>query len=166
MGRCWVFGDNVSTDHIIPGRYNITTDSRELAKHVFEYARPEFTKKVRIGDVVVAGENFGCGSSREHAVIGLKECGVQIVAKTYGWIFKRNCINNGLLPLQLEKFVDTAEIQDQDEVVLNQATNTLDDLRRNRSFPLRPAPRFLQEIVRAGTLIEYINVHRGYRMRG
>jgi len=165
MGRAWVFGDNVSTDHIIPGRYNITTDPQELAKHVFEYARPEFAKNIRVGDVLITGGNFGCGSSREHAVIGLKECGVQVVAKTYGWIFKRNCINNGLLPRQFEEPVDITEIQDQDEAAINQDMNTLDDLTRKRSFPLRPVPKFLLEIQRSGSLIEYINAHGGYRTR-
>jgi len=163
MGRAWVFGDNVSTDHIIPGRYNITTDPKELAKHVFEYTRPEFAKKVAAGDVVVAGGNFGCGSSREHAVIALKECDVYVIAKTYGWIFKRNCVNNGLLPRQFEGSTDITGIRDQDEVVLNQVTNTLDDLTRNMSLSLRPIPRFLLEIQRAGSLMAYINTNKGYR---
>jgi 3-isopropylmalate/(R)-2-methylmalate dehydratase small subunit len=163
MGRSWVFGDNVSTDHIIPGRYNIVTNPQELANHAFEYARPEFAKKARPGDVVIAGENFGCGSSREHAVIALKESGVQIVAKTYGWIFKRNCINNGLLPRQFEESIDVSTIQDQDEVVLNKSTNTLENLTRNVSFPLRPIPGFLLEIQNAGSLVAYINTHGGYR---
>ncbi|MEM5836298.1 MAG: hypothetical protein QW058_00865 [Candidatus Aenigmatarchaeota archaeon] len=86
MGRVWVFGDDVSTDDIIPGRLNITTDPKELAKNLFVYKKEEF-KNAEPGDVIIAGKNFGCGSSREHAAIGLKAKGVYLIAESYGWIF-------------------------------------------------------------------------------
>lgn len=94
----WVFGDNINTDLITPGRYNITTDAKELGKIAFIEYRPEFAKKVKKGDVIIAGKNFGCGSSRETAVTALKACGIsKIIAKSFARIFYRNCMNQGVL---------------------------------------------------------------------
>ncbi|OGH36635.1 MAG: hypothetical protein A2959_03450 [Candidatus Levybacteria bacterium RIFCSPLOWO2_01_FULL_38_23] len=96
----WKFANNVNTDLITPGRYNITTDAKELAKIVFIEFRPEFTKKVQRGDYIIAGNNFGCGSSRETAVTALKACGIKaIIAKSFARIFYRNCINQGVLAI-------------------------------------------------------------------
>lgn len=159
MGRAWVFGDDVSTDHIIPGRKNITTDPKLLAEAIFEHARPEFAKQVRVGDVVIAGDNFGCGSSREHAAIGLKETGVHIVAKSYGWIFFRNCINIGLLPLQALEDLDVA---DGDEVDLDVEGVQLTSRTKGKSYSLRQPPTFISEICEAGGMVEYLNDRRGY----
>lgn len=97
MGKAWTFGENMNTDEIIPGRFNITIDPKELAKHVFCEVKPEFAKAVRPGDVVVGGPNFGCGSSREHAPIAIKGAGVQcVIAASFARIFFRNAINIGL----------------------------------------------------------------------
>ena len=96
----WIFGNNINTDLITPGRYNITTDAQELAKIVFIEYRPEFVKTVKKGDLIIAGNNFGCGSSRETAVTALKACGIKtIIAKSFARIFYRNCIDQGLLAI-------------------------------------------------------------------
>ena len=118
----WIFGDNINTDLITPGRYNITTDPKELAKACFVEYRPEFRLKVQAGDFVIAGENFGCGSSRETAPIALKHSGIQaVVAKSYARIFFRNAINLGLLCL----VTDTHGIDEKDELELNLKDQTL-----------------------------------------
>ncbi len=161
MARTWVFGDNINTDNIIPGRFNLTTDRRELAKHIFEYIRPEFAKGVRAGDVIVAGKNFGCGSSREHAVTGLKACGVHLVAESYGWIFQRNCIANGLLPLQISQ---PFRGKDGDSVELDAKALVLRDLRGGEVYTIREFPKFVLEIVGAGGLVSYLDTRGGYSL--
>lgn len=161
MVRAWFFRDNVSTDHIIPGRFNITTDPKELKRHVFKYIRPEFAEEVKIGDVIVGGKNFGCGSSREHAVIVLKEYGVYIVANSYGWIFKRNCVNLGVLPLEMDEPIG---VRDGDEVEINLADMMLRDVTTQTNCRLKPIPRFILSIYRAGGLIEYLNKAKNYRI--
>jgi len=159
MGRAWVFGDNVSTDYIIPGRFNITTDPKELRKHIFKYVRPEFAEEVKVGDVVVGGNNFGCGSSREHAAIVIRECGVYLVAQSYGWIFRRNCVNLGVLPLQS---TEPAKVRDGDEVELELTDSLLKDLETGEAFQLKPVPKVVLEICKTGGLVEYLNRHKGY----
>jgi len=159
MGRAWVFGDNVSTDYIIPGRFNITTDPKELRKHVFKYVRPEFAEKAKVGDIVIGGKNFGCGSSREHAAIVIRESGVYLVAQSYGWIFKRNCVNLGVLPLQS---VGPVNIRDGSDVDLDLANRQLKDLTTGRSFQLMPIPKIVLGIHGAGGLVEYLNSHKEY----
>jgi len=112
----WIFGNNINTDLITPGRYNITTDSKELAKIVFIEHRPEFAKMVKKGDFIIAGNNFGCGSSRETAVTALKACGIKaIIAKSFARIFYRNCIDQGLFAI----VVDTQHIGVKDELTIN-----------------------------------------------
>ncbi|HID90996.1 TPA: 3-isopropylmalate dehydratase, partial [Candidatus Bathyarchaeota archaeon] len=98
MGRAWVFGDDVSTDDIIPGIYSLSTDPKEAASHAFAYKRPEFAREARRGDVIIAGHNFGCGSSREAAVLALRGAGIRaVIAPSFPFIFYRNAINNGLV---------------------------------------------------------------------
>ncbi|OGK20677.1 hypothetical protein A3C23_05795 [Candidatus Roizmanbacteria bacterium RIFCSPHIGHO2_02_FULL_37_13b] len=112
----WIFGDNINTDLITPGRYNITTDPYELASIVFIEHRPDFRNKVKKGDFVLAGQNFGCGSSRETAVIALKYCGIEaVLAKSFARIYYRNCMNIGLLAIQ----VDTSKISQKDNLELD-----------------------------------------------
>ncbi len=159
MGRAWVFGDNVSTDYIIPGRYNITSDPKELQKYTFSYARPEFVEQVRPGDVVVGGKNFGCGSSREHAAIALRECGVYLVANSYGWIFRRNCINLGVLPLEI---AEKAQVRDGDLIELDLAKLTLEDITNSSVQKLNPVPQFVLDIYRSGGLVKYLNKAKTY----
>jgi 3-isopropylmalate/(R)-2-methylmalate dehydratase small subunit len=161
MGRAWVFGDNVSTDYIIPGRFNITSDPKELRKHVFKYVRPEFAEEVKIGDVVIGGRNFGCGSSREHAAIVVRESGVYLVAQSYGWIFRRNCVNLGVLPLQS---VEPVKVRDGTEVELDLANHLLKDSETGKAFKLMPTPKIVLDIHRAGGLVDYLNSHKGYSL--
>jgi 3-isopropylmalate/(R)-2-methylmalate dehydratase small subunit len=161
MGRAWVFGDNISTDYIIPGRFNITTDPKELRKHLFKYARPEFVDQFKTGDVIISGKNFGCGSSREHAAIALKECNIPLIANSYGWIFRRNCVNLGVLPLETE---EKLEINDGDEVELDLTNLKLIDVTTQKSYKLKPMPQFVLDIYRAGGLVEYLNKAKKYRV--
>jgi len=159
MGRAWVFGDNVSTDYIIPGRFNITTNPIELRKYVFHYARPEFVGQVKPGDLVVGGKNFGCGSSREHAAIVLRECGVHLVANSYGWIFRRNCINLGVLPLEM---VEKPQTKDGDLMELDLKNLILKDVTADSFQKLKAVPRFVLDICSSGGLIEYLNKAKTY----
>ena len=149
--RVWKFGDDVDTDAIIPGRFLTINNPRELAEHAFEGVRPEFAREVREGDVVVAGRNFGCGSSREHAPHALLGAGVRVViARSFARIFYRNAINIGLLALVCGEADD---IEDGDTIAVDtvQAIAHVDGI----EYQLEPVPAFLQEIVNAGGLVEY-----------
>lgn len=159
MGRAWVFGDKISTDYIIPGRFNITSDPNELRKHTFQYARPEFADKVKPGDVVIGGKTFGCGSSREHAAIVLRECGVYLIAQSYGWIFRRNCINLGLVPMET---AETLDVVDGDDVEVDMEKYLLKDISKGKTYSLKPLPSFILNIHGAGGLIEYLNKYGTY----
>jgi 3-isopropylmalate/(R)-2-methylmalate dehydratase small subunit len=152
-GKAWKFGDDIDTDAIIPGRYLVINDPRELAAHLFEGVRPEMAGMIHQGDYVVAGENFGCGSSREHAPLALKGAGVEaVVAKSFARIFFRNSIDIGL-PLficsQVDKVADGAEIE------IDMAGGVIHNKSRNESYKTTPLPDFLREIVDAGGLVEY-----------
>jgi 3-isopropylmalate/(R)-2-methylmalate dehydratase small subunit len=159
MGKAWVFGDNVSTDYIIPGRFNITTDPKELRKHIFKYARPEFIEQVKPGDIVIGGKNFGCGSSREHAAIVLQECGIHLVAYSYGWIFKRNCINLGMLPFETEQILP---IKDGDNMELKLDNLTIRKITTGVTYKLKTVPTFVLNIYKSGGLVEYLNKEKNY----
>ncbi|AFK23209.1 3-isopropylmalate dehydratase small subunit [Pyrococcus sp. ST04] len=150
-GRVWKFGDNVSTDAITPGRYNLTKDPQELARIAFIEARPEFAKEVKPGDVVVGGRNFGIGSSRESAALSLKAAGVAgVIAKSFGRIFYRNAINLGL-PLLIG---DTDWLKDGDIVEVNWKTGEVKKGDEIRYF--KPLEGFLWKIVEEGGIIEYV----------
>jgi len=152
-GRAWKFGDDIDTDAVIPGRYLVINDPRELAVHLFEGVRPEMASGISQGDYVVGGENFGCGSSREHAPLALKGAGVlAIVAKSFARIFFRNAINIGL-PLFICSQVDG--ISDGDEIDIDMAGGLISNLSRGESYRTTPLPQFLREIVDAGGLVEY-----------
>jgi 3-isopropylmalate/(R)-2-methylmalate dehydratase small subunit len=152
-GRAWKFGDDIDTDAIIPGRYLVINDPRELAEHVFEGVRPAIAVQMREGDIVVAGDNFGCGSSREHAPLALKGAGVAaVVAKSFARIFFRNAINIGL-PLFVCSEVD--RIGDGDTLEIDMAAGVIHNLARDESYKTTPLPPFLMEIVEAGGLVEY-----------
>jgi 3-isopropylmalate/(R)-2-methylmalate dehydratase small subunit len=159
MSRAWVFGDDISTDNIIPGRFNISSNPSELRPHVFQYFRPEFSHEVTKGDIIIGGTNFGCGSSREHAAIVLKACGINLIADSYGWIFKRNCINTGLLPIETH---DKLRIQDGHEVSLDVTTASIHDISEDITYKLnRPAP-FILRIFQEDGLINYLNKKGSY----
>ena len=152
-GRAWKFKDDIDTDAIIPGRYLVINDPEGLAEHVFEGVRPEFAGEVRAGDFVVAGSNFGCGSSREHAPLGLKGAGVKaVVASSFARIFFRNSINIGL-PLFVS--ADVERIRDGDSIEIDADEGIIFNRSRGESYKTTPLPPFLQEIVEAGGLVDY-----------
>lgn len=154
-GKIYKFGADVDTDVIIPARYLNTFDPLELAKHCMEDADPTFPSKVKPGDIIVAGKNFGCGSSREHAPIAIKGAGVScVVARSFARIFYRNSINIGLPILECEEAFDGMEEGDQIEVDLE--TGQITNLRSGISYQAQPFPPFMQEIMAQGGLINYV----------
>lgn len=158
-GRAWKFGNNIDTDLIIPARYLTTSDPEELAKYAMEDADPEWTDKMRKGDFIVAGENFGCGSSREHAAIALKAAKVSaVIAKSFARIFYRNAINIGLPILESPEAAE--EIKEGNEIEVELAPGTINDLTTGKSYKAQPFPEFIQKIIKAGGLINYIREKR------
>jgi 3-isopropylmalate/(R)-2-methylmalate dehydratase small subunit len=158
MGKAWKFGENLNTDEIIPARYNITIDENELAKNVFCEIKPSFPKLVKPGDMVVAGANFGCGSSREHAPIAIKGSGAAcVIAASYARIFFRNAINIGL-PI-LESPEAAAAIEEGDEVQVDLVSGSIHDLTQNKTFQARPLPAFVLQIVAAGGIVRFLKEH-------
>jgi 3-isopropylmalate/(R)-2-methylmalate dehydratase small subunit len=152
-GKAWKFGDNVDTDLIIAARYLNTSEPSELAKHVMEDADPEFVSKMEPGDIIVAGENFGCGSSREHAPIALKAAGIAaVIAPTFARIFYRNAFNMGLPIFELP---EAAEINEGDIVRIDMEKGEVIDETTGKHYKFNPIPEFMQELVDAGGLIEY-----------
>jgi len=153
-GKAHKFGDNISTDLIAPGKYfHLRNNLEELAKHVMEDADPEFVKKLTPGDFIVAGENFGCGSSREHAPRIIKIAGVSaVLAKSFARIFFRNSINIGLLLIEC----NTDEISSGDEIEINLEKGIVINISRNTEIPFIPPPPFMQEISESGGLVEYV----------
>jgi len=152
-GRVWKFGDNIDTDLIIAARYLNTSEPSELAKHVMEDADPDFVSKMQKGDIIVAGENFGCGSSREHAPIALKAAGISaIVAPTFARIFYRNAFNMGLPIFELKE-ID--EINEGDTIRIDMDSGEIINETTGKSYKFNPIPEFMQELVNAGGLIEY-----------
>lgn len=154
-GRAWKFGDNISTDHITPGRYyHLRSNITELAKHIMEDADPDFMKKFRVGDFIVGGKNFGMGSSREHAPLALKVAGVSaVIAKSFARIFYRNAINVGL-PLII---ADTDFIENGEELEVD-VENGIIKTRRG-VLKAKPLPRFMISILNEGGLVNYIKKH-------
>ncbi|MCR4588868.1 MAG: 3-isopropylmalate dehydratase small subunit [Lachnospiraceae bacterium] len=155
-GKVIKYGDNVDTDVIIPARYLNTTDHAELASHCMEDIDPEFKNKVHTGDIMVANKNFGCGSSREHAPIAIKASGIScVIAETFARIFYRNSINIGL-PI-IECAEAAKEIRDGDEVEINFDTGLIKDVTTGKSYQGEAFPAFMQKIIDAEGLINYIN---------
>ncbi len=153
MGRVWKFGDNIDTDVIIQGKYLVINDPEELAKHVFENIRPEFPENVKNGDFVVAGDNFGCGSSREHAPIALKATGIEaVIAKSYARIFFRNAVNIGLRAIECK---ETDKIDDGDELEIDYERNVIINKTKNEEYSFTPLPDFLKKILESGGLVNF-----------
>ena len=153
MAKVWKFGDNIDTDVIIAARYLNTSDEKFLASHVMEDIDPNIEKKISIGDVIVAGENFGCGSSREHAPIAIKSAGIcAVIAKSFARIFYRNSFNMGLLILECN---ETDEINEGDELKIDVNQGTISNLTQNKTYKFQPIPPFMQELIKSGGLIEY-----------
>src|SRR5579885_3403786 len=151
-GKAWVFGDNIDTDVIIPARYLMTTDPAELAKHCMEDIDPGFASAVHAGDVIVAGNNFGCGSSREHAPIAIKGAGVSVViANSFARIFYRNAINIGLPILECAEAV--AAVKAGDTLRVDLASGRIDDVTTSQTFQAQSYPESIMRIITAGGLI-------------
>ncbi|MFT7002726.1 MAG: 3-isopropylmalate/(R)-2-methylmalate dehydratase small subunit [Sulfurimonas sp.] len=152
-GKVWTFGKDIDTDLIIAARYLNTSVPEELAKHVMEDADPEFLNNMSKGDIIVAGENFGCGSSREHAPIALKAAGVAaVIAPTFARIFYRNAFNMGLPIFELK---ESAEISEGDKISIDMNAGTITNITTNKSYNFTPIPEFMQELIDAGGLMNF-----------
>jgi 3-isopropylmalate/(R)-2-methylmalate dehydratase small subunit len=160
MGRVWKFGDDIDTDVIIQGKYLVINEPEELAKHVFENINPGFAEKVKKGDIVVAGENFGCGSSREHAPLALKATGIEaVVAKSFARIFFRNAIN---LALRVVECRDTGRIEEGDEIEIDYRKGVIRNLTKSEEYSITPLPDFVENIMEKGGLVEFAReLYRG-----
>lgn len=158
-GKIWKYGDNIDTDVIIPARYLQSFDSKILAQHCLEDLDKNFAKNVKAGDILVAGENFGCGSSREHAPLSIKGTGVScIVAKSYARIFFRNAINIGLPIFIAPEFVDASS--NNNIVEVDGIKGEIKNINKNKSYNTSPLPEFLQNIIKSGGLINYLNTQK------
>jgi 3-isopropylmalate/(R)-2-methylmalate dehydratase small subunit len=153
-GKVWKFGDDVNTDDIIPAVHLVSTEEKELAKNCFINMKPEFSKQASAGDVIAAGENFGCGSSREHAPRAVKGLGIScVIAKSFARIFYRNSINIGLPLVECPGFAEDAEEGDEAEINLERGYIRNRTSGREYSFP--PYPEFLSEIIKSGGLMKH-----------
>ncbi|MBN1457955.1 MAG: 3-isopropylmalate dehydratase small subunit [Armatimonadetes bacterium] len=153
-GRAHVYEDNVNTDVIIPARYLTTSDPDELAAHCMEDIDSEFVSKVQAGNFIVAGDNFGCGSSREHAPVAIKAAGISaVVAKSFARIFFRNAINVGLPALTCPEAA--ADIKDGDEISVDLAAGRIENITQGKTYQAEPFPAFLREIIAAGGLVPF-----------
>ena len=151
-GHVFKYPDNVDTDVIIPARYLNTPNAQELAKHCMEDIDADFVNKIQTGDVIVAGWNFGCGSSREHAPLVIKTCGTGcVIAKSFARIFCRNAINIGMPILECEEAAD--EINAGDEVSIDFDTGEISDLTTGKTYQAQPFPEFIQNIIAKGGLL-------------
>ena len=151
-GTAWKFGNDIDTDIIVPGRYLIYTDEERLSMHCMEGLDPDFDKKCKKGDFIVAGRNFGCGSSREHAPLVIKTCGTGcVIAKSFARIFYRNAINIGLAILECEQAAE--EIGAGDEVFVNFDTGIIENKTTGKSYQAQPFPPFVQNIIQKGGLL-------------
>jgi 3-isopropylmalate dehydratase small subunit len=153
-GTIWTYGDNVDTDAIIPARYLNVSTPEELALHCMEDIDTEFAASVQAGDIIVAGENFGCGSSREHAPLAIKGAGVScVIANNFARIFYRNAINVGLPILECPEVV--AEAEKGDRLAVDLRAGTITNERTGRTFRTPPFPDFIMKIIQAGGLVPY-----------
>ena len=153
QGKVWKFGDNIDTDLIIAARYLNSSEPSHLAKYIMEDADPEFVSKMSIGDIIVAGENFGCGSSREHAPIALKSAGISaIIAPTFARIFYRNAFNMGLPIFELK---EASEINEGDVVKIDMVAGEVINISQAKTYKFVAIPEFMQELVDAGGLIQF-----------
>jgi 3-isopropylmalate dehydratase small subunit len=154
-GRAWKFGANLDTDGIIPARYLNTTDPVEMASHCMEDLDPKFLEKIKPGDIIVAQENFGCGSSREHAPLAIKYAGLScVVAKSFARIFYRNSFNMGLPILESAEAVDG--ITQGDELEVDSEAGTIKNLSTGQTYKAHPIPPFMQQLIEAGGLMNYV----------
>ncbi|MCK5557664.1 MAG: 3-isopropylmalate dehydratase small subunit [Candidatus Hydrogenedentes bacterium] len=157
-GRAWKFGDNVNTDDIMPAKYLNISNGEVLAQHCMEGLDETFAKKVQEGDVIVAGRNFGCGSSREHAPLCIRAAGIScVIGATFARIFFRNAINIGLPVLECAEAAQ--KIQEGDTLRVDIAAGFIEDVTRGESYRAAPLPEFMREIIRAGGLMNWAMAH-------
>lgn len=153
-GKAWIFGDDINTDDIISAKYLISTEPQELSKHLFENIVPNFCQKISAGDFLVAGKNFGCGSSREHAPWAIKGCGVScVIAKSFARIFFRNAINIGLPILESNQ---AGQIKAGDLLEVDLKKGKIFNLTQKKLYHTQPFPEFLQEIIKKGGLMQWV----------
>jgi 3-isopropylmalate dehydratase small subunit len=154
-GKAWKFGKNFDTDAVIPARYLNTTDPAELASHLMEDVDPKFREKIKPGDIIVAEDNFGCGSSREHAPLAIKAAGLScVVAKSFARIFYRNAFNMGLPIFESAEAVDG--IRQADELEVDSVSGEIKNITTGQTFKAHPIPPFMQQLIEAGGLMNYI----------
>ncbi len=156
QGKVWKFGDDIDTDQIYPGKYLPLTDKTEMAKHAMEGTDKgeDFLKNVQPGDIIVAGKNFGCGSSREHAAIAIKGAGISLViAESFARIFHRNCVNTALLTLELK---EVKEIKEGDILEVNIDTGEIKNITQGRIYKAEPISELERDIINAGGLLKYL----------
>lgn len=157
-GKVHKFADDVNTDDIIAAKYLVSTDAKELGKHCMESISPDFPSKVAVQDIIVAGKNFGCGSSREHAPLAIKGCGVSaVLAKSFAAIFFRNAINIGLPFLET---LDVDKIKEGDLLEIDLSSGIIKNLSQSTSYKTAPFPGFLQEIVEKGGLMKWVKAKK------
>ena len=160
QGKAWKYGSDIDTDVIIPARYLNTSDPEHLAQHCLEDLDEMFVDKMEEGDLIVAEDNFGCGSSREHAPLSIKAAGVScVIANSFARIFYRNAINIGLPIMECPEAV--ANIAEEDEIKVDVETGKIINLTQNEEYQAEPFPEFMQELIDAGGLISYINKNIG-----
>jgi len=154
-GKVWKFGNNINTDEIIPARYLNTSDPEELAKHCMEDADAQFIKKYSPGDIIVAGNNFGSGSSREHAPIAIKAAKIStVIADSFARIFYRNAINIGLPILQIPGISE--KVDEGDVLEVDFVKGEVRNITKNETYNAEPFPKFMQNIINSGGLLDYI----------
>ena len=154
-GKVWKFGDNIDTDAIIPARYLNTSDPVQLAAHCMEDADPDFVKKMKAGDIILGGENFGCGSSREHAPIAIKASGIScVVAKSFARIFYRNAFNMGLPIFESKELADA--IAEGKEITIDSTSGTITVAGTDKQFTISSIPPFMEQLIADGGLMKHI----------
>ena len=160
MSRNWKYGDNVDTDVIIPARYLNTKQASELASHCMEDIDKNFAQNVKMGDFIIAGYNFGCGSSREHAPLAIKTTGVRaVIAKSFARIFYRNAINIGLVIIENDKIQD--EVDEDDNLEIDLKEGLIKNLTKNKTYEFSAYPPEIQKLIEAGGLVEYTKIKLG-----
>lgn len=159
-GKAWKFGDDVNTDEIIPARYLSTTDPKEMATHCMEDIDPDFVKKIAPGDIIIADKNFGCGSSREHAPIAIKTAEIScVIAKSFARIFYRNAVNIGLPILECKEAA--LKIDEGDQIEIDLVSGVITNLTKSETYKAQPFPEFMQQIIAAGGLMNYVMARQG-----
>ena len=154
-GKIWKFGDNIDTDAIIPARYLTTSDPQELARHCMEDADPQFVTKIKAGDIIAGGKNFGCGSSREHAPIAIKAAGIScVVAKSFARIFYRNAFNMGLPIFESRELFEA--VKEGEEIIVDSIAGTITLIAKNQIFRINPIPPFMEQLIADGGLMKHI----------